>query len=98
MGVTGDPLVFEVGDNRVCHRVNITDDNICEVDPIEDFFSNLEYSSGIMPINIVRPSMRVIMIDNFEPECGKYLSLLRELCIVVTSILFPACSTYTGRL
>ena len=69
--VVDEPLVFARGQNRACHRVMITQDNICEIDQIEDFFSNLEYVSGIMPIIINPPRTRVIIDDTNEPECGK---------------------------
>jgi hypothetical protein len=44
-----------------------TDDD-CET-PFEDFFSNLEYDSGDMPIIITRDRTRVIINDTAEPEC-----------------------------
>ena len=65
------PLMFGVGDLRVCHDVDILDDNDCET-PYEDFFSNLEYDSGVMPIIITRPRTQVIINDTAEPECGKF--------------------------
>jgi hypothetical protein len=64
------PLVFGVGDLRVCHDVVINDDNECEIDPIEDFFSTLEYVSGDMPIFIAPETTRVIINDTAEPECA----------------------------
>ena len=51
----------------------ITQDDICEIDRIEDFFSDLAYVSGIMPINIDPPRTRVRINDTNEPECGKYI-------------------------
>ena len=72
------PLMFGVGDLRVCHDVNILDDNDCET-PYEDFFSNLEYDSGIMPIIITRPIAQVIIDDTAEPECGKDQVLVERL-------------------
>ena len=71
MGVADVPLEFIRGQRRACHTVIITQDDICEIDVIEDFFSNLEYVSGIMPIIITRPRTRVIIDDTNEPECGK---------------------------
>ena len=62
--------MFQVGDVRVCHDVVIIDDDDCET-PFEDFFSNLEYDSGDMPIIITRDRTRVIINDTDELECGK---------------------------
>ena len=71
VGVVDVPLMFQVGDVRVCHDVVIIDDDDCET-PFEDFFSNLEYDSGEMPIIITRDRTRVIINDTAEPECGRY--------------------------
>jgi hypothetical protein len=67
VGVVDAPLMFQVGDDRVCHDVVIIDGDDCET-PFEDFFSNLEYDSGVMPI-ITRDRTRVIINDTAEPEC-----------------------------
>jgi hypothetical protein len=69
VGVVDVPLMFQVGDVRVCHDVVIIDDDDCET-PFEDFFSNLEYDSGEMPIIITRDRTRVIINDTAEPECA----------------------------
>ena len=71
VGVIDVPLMFGVGDLRVCHDVKIIDDNDCET-PYNDIFSNLEYHSGDMPIIITRPRTQVIVNDTAEPECGKF--------------------------
>ena len=63
-------LVFEIGDERACHDVRILDDESCEY-PIEDFFSNLVYHSGEIPISISPNEARIIINDTFEKECGK---------------------------
>ena len=55
----------------MCHNFNVTDDDKCEIDPIEDFFSNLAYVSGKEPINIDSARARVIINDTAEPECGR---------------------------
>ena len=66
-------LVFNQGERRACHTVQITQDNICEIvsEPYEDFFSNLQYVSGTMPIIISRNQTRVLIDDTNEPECGE---------------------------
>ena len=62
------PLMFGVGDERVCYDIGIVNDTICELEPIEDFFSNLVYISGEQPIIT---DTRVIIDDTAEPKCGK---------------------------
>ena len=71
VGVVDEPLVFTQGQRSACHRVIVIQDDICEIDQLKDFFSNLAYVSGIMPIIINSPRTRVIMDDTNEPECGK---------------------------
>ena len=66
-----EELVFNVGDSRVCHTVTITNDSICEIDPNEQFFSDLSYVSGEEPITIDPVRATVIINDTAEPECGK---------------------------
>ena len=71
VGVANVLLIFGVGDYRVCLDINILNDSNCEIDPIEDFFSNLAYVSGEQPINIDPTRTRVIIKDTAEPECGR---------------------------
>ena len=61
--------MFGVGDLRVCHNVVIMNDDNCET-PFEDFFSNLEYDSGEMPITITRPRTQVLITSDSE-DCRK---------------------------
>ena len=70
VGVVDVPLMFAMGESRVCHDVEVIDDDECET-PYEDFFSNLEYDSGDMPIIITRDRTQVKINDTAEPECGK---------------------------
>ena len=67
--VVGEQLVFNTGDARQCHTVNIVDDDNCE-QPAEDFFSNLMFVSGQPLVTINRPQAQVIIDDDNEPECG----------------------------
>ena len=71
VGVANVLLIFGVGDYRVCLDINILNGSNCEIDPIEDFFSNLAYVSGEQPINIDPTRTRVIIKDTAEPECGR---------------------------
>ena len=68
-----EPLVFTQGQRSACHRVMITQDDICEINQIEDFFSNIAYVSGIIPSVINLPRTHVIINDTNEPECGKLI-------------------------
>ena len=70
MAVVNHPLVFNPGETRVCHAIEILQDDMCENRPNEDFFSDLSYVSGPQPI--IDPSeARVVIIDDGELECGK---------------------------
>ena len=64
-------LEFILGDSRICHTIDIIQDNVCEHPDPEDFFANLAYVSGIQNINIVQDSTRVLIDDSGEPECGE---------------------------
>ena len=70
-GVSNVRLDFAVGDERVCHLVSIVDDDICEIDPYENFFSNLVFGGGEQPILVDPPRTEVIIDDTNQPECGE---------------------------
>ena len=70
--VVGEQLAFVPGQNRACHDIQITEDDICEPAPHEDFFSRLTYVSGRMPIIIDPPRTHALIDDTNEPECRKY--------------------------
>ena len=61
--------MFNAGDDRQCHTINIIDDNDCE-QPAEHFFSNLMFVSGQQVVTINPAQAQVIIDDNNEPECG----------------------------
>ena len=65
-------LQFNQGDMRVCHTITINQDEICENNPNEDFFSNLAFASGMRLITVIREHARVIIDDNMESECSKF--------------------------
>ena len=75
--------MFQMGDVRVCHDVVIIDDDDCETPLIEDFFSNLEYDSGVMPIIITRDRTRVIIDDTDELECGKLTAFQKGVVVIM---------------
>ena len=79
--VIDEPLVFNPGITRVCHDIIILQDDICESDPNEFFFSNLTLSSGMQPIIVFPPSAEVIIDDTAEPECKSYIHIYRIQCI-----------------
>ena len=54
---------------RETRRV-INQDDECETDPDENFFSNLVFDSGIQPITVIRPRAEIIIDDSNEQECG----------------------------
>ena len=64
-------LDFNLGQDRACHRVSIVDDDICEINPNENFFSNLEYGGGEQPIRVDPARTEVIIDDTNQPECGE---------------------------
>ena len=70
-GVSGQIIQFNTGDVNQIHRINITQDEDCEIDPIELFFSNIVLDSGVQPIEVIRPLATVFINDTLEPECGK---------------------------
>ena len=65
-------LQFNQGDMRVCHTITINQDEICENNPNEDFFSNLALASGMQPITVIRERARIIIYDSMELECSKF--------------------------
>ena len=60
-------LVFNRGDTRVCHTIDILQDNICKNNEV--FFSDLSYVSGEDPITIDLSTAEVTIDDTAEPKC-----------------------------
>ena len=69
LAVTGEELMFSRGETSVCHTIVIVNDDICERDPNENFFSDLVYVSGVMPITIAPSTAQIVIDDSAEPEC-----------------------------
>ena len=69
--VIDEVLNFAVGQTMACHIINITDDNICENNPNEFFFSNLVLGGGDQPIVVDPEQAQIIIDDTNEPECGE---------------------------
>ena len=59
-----------MGDVTQTHTISINDDDECEDDPNENFFSNITLDSGIN-INITIDQAVITINDTAEPECGK---------------------------
>ena len=70
--VINEVLDFVVGQDRVCHNISITDDDICENDPNDSFFSNLEVGSRGRRIDVDPEQAQVIIDDTNELECGEF--------------------------
>ena len=71
--VVNEPLIFGAGDNHVCHNIEIVNDDLCELSPIEFFSTFLEYENSQTPIIFSPNSAHVIINDT--RECGKSRSL-----------------------
>ena len=69
--VINEGLDFVVGQDRVCHNIGITDDNICEINLNEIFFSNLELDSRGRRIDLDPERAQIIIDDANELECGE---------------------------
>ena len=72
VAVFGEQLVFAEGATRVCHTIDILQDEMCEYPPNEFFFSDLAYVSGLLPITISPETAQVVIDDSSEAECSKY--------------------------
>ena len=81
-------LEFSRGSVTKCHNVTILHDDDCEL-PMEKFFADLSYISGIQTINIIFPTTEVNIHESNEPECGKlhFVGLLNERIIASTDTL-----------
>ena len=71
------------------HTILIGQDDICETDPDEFFFSNIIIVSGTQPIDVICPQATVIIDDSLEPECGKLLIQILLLHVVCFIIYLP---------
>ena len=53
--VSGEIVQFNVGDTYRTHTIIINDDDECENNPNEFFFSNIALNSGVQPIHVINP-------------------------------------------
>ena len=64
-------IQFNRGDVTQTHTVTINDDDLCENNPNENFFSNIVLASGIPDIDVTVPRATVTINDDNEIECSK---------------------------
>ena len=69
--VSGQIINFNRGDVTQTHTITINDDDLCENDPNENFFSNIVLASGIPDINVTVPRATITIGDTNEIECSK---------------------------
>ena len=94
IGIVDVPLMFGIGDIRLCQNVDIINDDECET-PNENFFLNLEYVGGDMPITITQRRTQVIINDTVELECGKPLvKILYQASPFVDCLLVFPCQEW----
>ena len=64
-------IEFSRGDTNKTHTITIYDDEECEDDPNEFFYSNIALDTGIPDITVTQPLATITIDDTAEPECGK---------------------------
>ena len=69
--VSGQVIQFSAGDITQMHTIFIKDDDNCEKDPNENFFSSITLNSDIPGILVTVPHATVTIEETAEPECGK---------------------------
>ena len=80
VAVDGEIVTFSIGESRVCHTIDISQDIVCEAHPENEyFFSDLTPVTGTRDITIDPPTAQVIINDLDEPECRKS-QLYNNLC------------------
>ena len=72
--VVGEQLVFNTGDDRQCHTVNIVNDDICEEPLTEHFLSDLAYVSGQQAITIDPAQAHIVIVEDGD-DCGECIHL-----------------------
>ena len=74
------------------YGIDIIDDEICEMEPDEHFFSCLSFVGGVLPIAVNPDSAQVIIDDRSEPDCRTLIpfsiSNAQKLIIIIQS--FPS--------
>ena len=71
--VIGDIIQFNTGDVTQTHTITINQDEECEKNPNENFFSNIVLNDRSIPdITVTEPQATVTIDDAAEPQCGIY--------------------------
>ena len=76
--MAGEIVQFNTGDVTKTHTIIINDDDECEKDPNENFFSYIALDSGVPDITVIIPRAMVTIDDIAEPECGKHCFYRRK--------------------
>ena len=85
--ITDVVLDFPLGESRVCFSININDDDACEVEPVQSFFSNLVLGSGVQPIDVNPSQAQVIIDDDDQPECGKFTASMSQVSSILDGLI-----------
>ena len=75
--------MFEAGDVTQTHRIIINNDNECEKEPNENFFSNIALNTNNPDIFVTEPRATVTINDTAEPECGRCCNSVSQKCMSV---------------
>ena len=84
-GVIGQLIQFNTGDTNQIHTILIEQDNFCEINPNELFFSNITLVSGVQPIDVIRSLATVFIDDTMEPECSELFTQTHHSCHFTSS-------------
>ena len=88
-GVIGQLIQFNTGDTNQTHMILSEQDNICEIDPNEFFFSNITLVGGVQPIDVIQPLATVIIDDTMEPECSELFTQTHHSCGLLKTTSIP---------
>ena len=69
--VSGQIIQFNRGDVTQTHTILISDDDECEKNLNEMFFSGISLDGGIPDITLTVPRAAITINDTAELECGK---------------------------
>ena len=96
-GVIGQLIQFNEGDTKQMHRIIIEQDDICETDLNEFFFSNIILVGGVQPIEVIQPLATVIINDIMEPECSELFTQTHHSCGLLKTTSIPSTVYYLFR-
>ena len=70
--MSGQVIQFNTGHVTQTHTVLISDDDECEMDPNENFFSNIVLETEIPEIFVTVPRATVSIDDSGVADCGRF--------------------------